>query len=151
MLLRDLPVSKMKHKTKDVFHFEYNSFTTETAVFPIDGVILKDPYERIVIPIIVAHKKKKIHTVCLADTGSPYTYMSAETLRALELDVDGLNLVVHGLPMTVFRSVNSFEDINLCGQSFFEMHKLEFSVNYRTRKAVVKKTAELTVSELEEL
>eukprot|EP01039_Chlorochromonas_danica_P013880 gene13880-16130_t len=123
VLLRDLPVSKMKHKTKSVFHFEYNSFTTETAAFPIDGVILKDPYERIVIPIIVAHKKQKLHTACLADTGSPYTYMSAETLRALKLEVSAddneFDLNVHGLPMTEFRSVNSFEDITLCGQSFF--------------------------------
>lgn len=118
-------------------------------------MILKGTYERIVIPIIVAHKKKKIQTVCLVDTGSPYTYISAETLRALKLEVPSddheFTLNMHGLPMTVFRSVNSFEDINLCGQSFFAEHKLDFSINYRTRKAIIKKTEELTEAELEEL
>jgi hypothetical protein len=81
--------------------------------------------------------------------------MSAETLRELNLEVpagdDEFNLNVHGLPVTVYRSVNSFADINICGQSFFSEHKLQLTVNYRSRKAVVVKTADLTEEELEEL
>ena len=154
VLLRDLPLQKMMLKTKTVFGFEYNSVTKETASFPIEGVILKGIYERIVFPIIVAHKKNKVHTSCLVDTGSPYTYLSDATLRELKLEVfgdDEFNLNVHGLPVTVYRSVNSFSDINLCGQSFFAEHKLELNVNYRTRKTFARKTADLTDSELEEL
>lgn len=154
VLLPDLPIEELKLKTKYVFGFEYNSKTTEIAAFPIKGVILKGTYERIVMPIIISHKKKKIQSVCVADTGAPYTYLSDETLRTLNLEIaedNGFNLNVHGSPVTIWRSVNHFKDINLCGQSFFAENKLEFVINYRTRKAVARETEKLTQEELDEL
>ena len=153
LLLLDLPLAKMKMKTKAAFGFIYNSKFTENAVFPIDGVILKETYERVIIPITVMHKKRKIRTTCVVDCGSPWTFMSENTLADLGIEVlsDDFNLVVHGTPVTVYRSVNHFNDINICGQSFFSEHKAELMINYRTRKVTVKKTNELTEQELEEL
>jgi hypothetical protein len=155
VLLLDLPVATMRLKTLHVFGYTYNSPTTIPANFPIHGVILKDSHERIVFPLVVSYKKKKIQTSCLADTGSPYTYLSDETFRALGLEIkdndNGFNLNIHGAPVTTYRSVNHFSDINMCGQSFFAEHKLLLTVNYRTRKAFAEKTADLTDAELQEL
>ena len=153
VLLIDLPLALMKMKTKEVFGFIYNSKSIESAVFPIDGVILKETFERVIMPITVMHKKRKIQTTCVVDSGSPWTFLSEHTLADMGIEAvsDGFNLVVHGAPVTVFRSVNNFHDINICGQSFFSEHKAELVINYRTRKMTVKKTNELTEQELEEL
>jgi hypothetical protein len=80
--------------------------------------------------------------------------LSDETLRSLNLDItedNGFNLNIHGLPITVWRSVNHFKDVNICGQSFFAENKLKFDINYRERKAVVSETEKLTQEELDEL
>lgn len=137
----DLPLAMMKMKIKEVFKFVNNSKSTDHAVFPIDGVILKEPFERVVIPITVMHKKRKIKTTCVVDCVSPWTFLSQNTLADIGIEVvsDGFNLVVHGAPVTVYSSVNNFRDLNICGQSFFSEHQAELTINYRTRKAIVKK------------
>ena len=48
---------------------------------------MKGTDERIVMPIIIFHKKKKIKAVCVVDTGAPFTYFSDETLRSLDLEI----------------------------------------------------------------
>jgi hypothetical protein len=148
-------IDKMKAKTKEVFGFDYNSFVDSAGSFPIHGIIVKDSKERLIFPFVVLYKKKHIRTACVLDTGSPWTFLSAETFRDLGIyDVPvegGLNLALQGLPITVYLSVNHFSDINLCGQSFFDEHKLQLHVNYRLRKLIIDETDELTLEELQEL
>lgn len=78
------------------------------------------------------------------DTGSPWTFMTKETFTALGIDVASkdsyFNINVHGTPLTVYPSVNHFEDINVCGQSFFVEHVLKVEVDYNKRKVVMVQT-----------
>jgi hypothetical protein len=48
--------------------------------FPIHGIIAKYSEVRLIFPIVVSNKKKRIRTTCVLDTGS---YLSAETFRDL--------------------------------------------------------------------
>eukprot|EP01033_Poteriospumella_lacustris_P007221 gene7221-gene7946 len=138
ILLRDLTLSKMKAKSLEVFGFELNSRIfrplSEVPSFPIHGIILSDTYERIIIPVLVTYKRVTIQTTCLMDTGSPWTFMTKETLTALGIDVVSkdsyFDINVHGTPLTVYPSVNHFEDTNVCGQSFFTKHMLIVEIDY---------------------
>ncbi len=153
VLLMDFPLATMKMIAKEVFGFIYNSKSVELEKFPIEGVILKKPFERVIIPITLMHKKRKIQTTCVVDTSSPWTFVSEYTLADMGIDSvsGGFDLIVHGALVTVHRSVNHFHDLNICGQSFFSEHKAELVINYHTRKATVKETTKLTQEELEEL
>lgn len=154
ILLMDLPVTKLKIKTKEVFQFEYNSpYSGGVGTFPINGVILEETKKRLVIPIVVKYKKKAIRTTCVLDTGSPWTHFSQETFDAIGIShVEGYaQIAVHGLPIPVYMSVNHFADINLCGQSFFGDNLLKLIVDYRKRKVTIEKTPDLTEEEIEEL
>jgi len=153
ILLMDLPAQKMKMKTKEVFQFVYNSdFSEEVGSFPIHGVILEDT-RRLVIPVVLKYKKKSIRTTCVLDTGSPWTFISRETFRAIGImDVNEYaQIAVHGLPIPVYESTNHFADINLCGQSFLGDNLLKLTVDFRRRKVMVEETTKLSKSEIEEL
>jgi hypothetical protein len=154
ILLMDLPVAKLKIKTKEVFQFQYNSpYSDGIGTFPINGVILEDTRKRLIIPIVVKYKKKAIRTTCVLDTGSPWTHFSQETFDAIGIShVEGYaQIAVHGLPIPVYISVNHFADINICGQSFLGDNSLKLIVDYRKRKVTIEKTPDLTEQEIEEL
>lgn len=154
ILLMDLPAERMKQRTKEAFGFAYNSETTGAGTFPIEGDILEADTLRVVIPIVVRHKKRAIQTTCLVDTTSPWTFMSRETLQAIGIvdAVEPVNIAVQGFPLPVHISANHFAGINICGQSFFRTHHLILSVNYVTLKvSVVKREEMLTVEEVDEL
>ncbi len=154
ILLMDLPVGKLKIKTKEIFQFQYNSlYSGGIGTFPIHGVIIEDTKKRLIIPIVVKYKKKTIQTTCVLDTGSPWTHFSQETFDAVGIShVESYaQIAVHGLPIPVYLSVNHFADINLCGQSFLGDNLLKLTVDYRKRKVVVERTPDLTEKEIEEL
>lgn len=154
ILLVDLPVTKLKIKTKEVFQFEYNSpYTRGIGTFPIHGVILEDTKKKLIIPIVIKYKKKAIQTTCVLETGSPWTHFSQETFEAIGIShVESYaQIAVHGLLIPVYLSVNHFADINLCGQSFLGDNLLRLTVDYRKRKVAVERTPDLTEDEIEEI
>ena len=133
------------------FGFEYNSPMSEITKFPINGIVFVQNY-RSVAEIIVKYGKKAIKTLFIVDTGSPYVYISEETLLAVDiLDSYEANLIVHGEVTGVFRSINHCSGLNVLGASFFVENKLVLNINYGIRKLNISHCASLTDSEQEEL
>lgn len=153
LLLMDLPVKKLKMRTKEIFEFDYNSAHSGIGAFPIHGVILEDTKLRLIIPIVATYKKNAIKTTCVLDTGSLWNFFSAETFQTLGLDHVSVSaqISLQGLPLPVYRSANHFVDINVCGQSFLSAHLLRLVADYRKRKVILEKTSDLTPQDIEDL
>ena len=151
IMLLDLNTSKVSQIAFKDFGFYYNSPTTVQAQYPIQGIIIQ-PNGRALVEIIVMHKKTSIRTVAIVDTSCPYTYFAGDTLRALNIvDTDHANLIVHGQPITVYKSFNHFSDVNVLGSSFFVENKVEIKLNYFTVKLYITKHSGLSIEELQEL
>lgn len=153
IFLMDLPIQKLKTRMKEMFNFEYNSAYDGIGTFPINGVILEDTKLRLVIPIVARYKNSAVQTSCVLDIGSAWTFFSQETFHAMGIkDVTvSAQIAVHGLPIPIYVSTNHFVDINVCGQSFLSMHLLTLIADYKKRKVVLEKPADLTLEEIDEL
>ena len=151
VMLTDLNATKIADIAWSAFGFKYNSLVNEVAKLPIKGVVLVQNY-RSVAEIIVKYKRKIIKTLAIVDTGSPFVYLSEETLKALGIvDSFEANLIVHGEITGVYRSTNHFSGLNVLGASFLVENKLVLNLNYGTRKLSISRYESLTALEQEEL
>lgn len=151
VMLTDLNATKIADIAWSVFGFKYNSLVNEVAKFPIKGVVLVQNY-RSIAEIIVKYKRKIIKTLVIVDTGSPFVYLSDDTLKALGIvDSFEANLIFHGEITGVYRSSNHFSGLNVLGASFFVENKLVLNLNYGTRKLNISRCESLTEVEQEEL
>lgn len=87
---------------------------------------------------LTAKKRGSARNVCcLYDTGSPYTYLSAETLALLgytECIPAQAEVTIHGVSLPVHVSHAHFQDINLLGQNFLEKIRANVSISYYGRR-----------------
>ena len=151
VILTDLNATKIADIAWSAFGFKYNSLVNEVATLPIKGVVLVQNY-RSVAEIIVKYKRKIIKTLVIVDTGSPFVYLSEDTLKAVGIVASfEANLIVHGEITGVYRSTNHFSGLNVLGASFLVENKLVLNVNYGSRKLSISRCESLTALEQEEL
>lgn len=144
ILLRDITPNFLRSKSLKVFGFNYNADAVGKLKYPIEGVFLGNG-NRIIIPMQIKFKRRVVNSLCLFDTGSPYTYLTDETLRAVgivDATDDQFNLWINQGVVLIYRSTNHFAEINLCGQSMFAALHYNVSINYFTRKATISRSNE---------
>ena len=133
VLLSDLNHNSMEMIAKEVFHFKLHSETNETPTYPIQGILFGD-YSRVIFPIIVQHKKKKIKTLVLYDSGCPFIYFSQIMYNSLGIDtiLPSSNLYIHSSEKAITSHLSSkhFTDINVIGQHFLETAGLSVSIHF---------------------
>ena len=153
VMLTDLDYAKISDISRIDLGFEHNSLTSSRATFPIVGIVAVAPtYGRTVGGVILKYKKKSIQSFVVFDTGAPAVYLCNRTFRALGIDhADHANVIVHGQPIAVLRSTGHFKEVNVIGASYFLENKLEFNINYRSRKLNIDIAPTLTEEQEDEL
>ena len=149
----DLDYAKISDISRVDLGFEHDSLTSSRPSFPIEGIVAVAPiYGRIVGGVVLKYKKKSIQSVFVFDIGAPAVYFCDRTFRALGINhTDHANVIVHGQPIGVLRSTGHFKEVNIIGASYFLENKLEFNVNYRTRKVNIDIAPTLTEEQEDEL
>jgi len=155
VMLTELDYSKISDISRVDLGFEHNSLTSIRPNFPIVGIVAVAPitYGRTVGWVILKYKKKSIKSFVVFDTGAPAVYLCDRTFRALGIidHADHANVIVHGQPAGVLRSTGHFREVNVIGASYFLENKLEFNINYRSRKVNIGIAASLTEEQEDEL
>lgn len=153
VMLTDLEYSKISNISLVDLGFEHNSLTTSQPTFPIQGIVAASPtYGLTVGGVILQHKKKRIQSFVVFDTGAPAVYLCERTFRALGIDhANRANIFVHGHLIAVFRSSGHFRDVNVIGASYFLENKLLLLSNYQSRKVAIQVAPIMTEQEKQEL
>ena len=154
VVLADLDYSKISDISRVEFGFDHDSFTSTRPTFPIVGIVAASPtyYGRAVGGVILKYKMKSIQSFVVFDTGAPAVYLCDRTFRALGIDhADHANVIIHGQPIGVLRSTGHFREVNVIGASYFLENKLEFNINYRSRKVNIDIAPTLTEEQEDEL
>jgi hypothetical protein len=102
------------------------------ATFPVQG-LLYGPSHRIIVPIVVQKRLDRVLVLFVLDTGSPNTYLRADTLSALghqESIPESTQVSIHGMAMTVFPSHAHFSNVDLLGADFLRAIYADLRVNY---------------------
>jgi hypothetical protein len=153
VMLTDLDYARISNISRVDLGFEHNAITSSRPTYPIVGIVAVAPtYGRTVGGVILKYKKKSIRSFFVFDTGAPAVYLCDRTLHALGIDhADHANIIVHGQPTGVLRSTGHFREVNVIGASYFLENKLEFIINYRSRKVNIDVAPSLTEEEEDEL
>jgi hypothetical protein len=118
--------------------FKYNLPDKIKPDYPISGKIVDDHgTNRVFIPIVIQFHDISLHSLCLLDDNSLFSYLSTDTLQALGIgneSTDGFNLRIHGKSLNVFRSKNHFKQFNICGKEFIATNRLEI---YKDTKRMI--------------
>ena len=64
---------------------------------------------------------------------------------------DHVNVIVYAQSTGILRSTGHFREVNVIGASYFLENKLEFIINYRSRKVNIDVAPSLTEEEEDEL
>jgi len=100
--------------------------------FPISGIMFGEGC-RIFVPLVVTKRSTSVHVIFLYDTGSPSTYLRADTLRSLgfmENTPSATNVNINGTAVNVHCARGHFENVDLLGQDFMRAARLNVSLNY---------------------
>ena len=103
------------------------------GTFPVSGTFYGD-YLRIFVPLTVTKRRTCRWVLFLLDTGSPYTFLRADTFDALgftESVPKSAQVSINGVNMSVSPSHGHFENINLLGQNFLKAANLDLAVSYK--------------------
>jgi hypothetical protein len=110
------------------------SVASVSPTFPVRGILFGLSH-RMFVPLIVSKREKAINVNFLFDTGSPNTYLRAETLACLgmfrqENIPSETNVLIHGTSTTVYLSSNHFENVDLLGQDYFAKIRGLVTIDY---------------------
>eukprot|EP01035_Chromulina_nebulosa_P041531 gene41531-56184_t len=153
VMLTDLDYAKISDISLVDLRFEHNSLTSSRPTFPISGIVAVAPsYGRTVGGVILKYKKKSIQSFVVFDSGAPTVYLCDRTFLALGINhADHANVIVHGHPTGVLRSTGHFREVNVIGATYFLENKLQFNINYRSRKVSIDIAPTLTEEQEDEL
>jgi len=117
------------------------SETSSVAQPTLNGTIFGD-YSRVLVNAVLSAKGRSINATMLVDTGSPYTFLTDETFKALQIDLhdqpgDQAFVLVNGQRTKTHLSKAHFEEVNVLGTNFLDF--CEVSISYP------KKTAKITI------
>ncbi len=96
------------------------SIPTSVPSFPAHGIIYGSCH-RLFISLVVKKRSISLNVNFLYDTGSPYTYLRAETLKALgftENVPEDADVLIHGCATTVYPSTKHFAEVDILGQEY---------------------------------
>jgi hypothetical protein len=103
----------------------------------LNGITFGD-YSRVLVKAVLSAKGKSLNAIMLVDTGSPYTFLTRETFRALQINLedqpdDQAFVLVNGQRIKAHLSKNHFEDVNVLGTNFLDF--CEVSIDYPKKRA----------------
>lgn len=103
----------------------------------LNGITYGD-YSRVLVKAVLSAKGKSLNAFVLVDTGSPYTFLTRETFRALQIDLedqpdDQAFVLINGQRIKAHLSKNHFEDVNVLGANFLDF--CEVSIDYPKKRA----------------
>ena len=106
----------------------------------LNGVTFGD-YSRVLVKAVLTAKGKSLNAIMLVDTGSPYTFLTGETFKALQVNLedqpeDQAFVLVNGQRTKAHLSKAHFEDVNVLGTNFLDF--CEVTINYPKKKALIK-------------
>lgn len=132
ILLNDV-TENLFHSVETELGVQNGTESTEPIQYPVQGLIM-GAYGRMWIPFIVCKRNKRVNTIFLYDTGSPYTHITKsilETLGYVDNIPDNIVVNLHGININVYLSKNHFEHINLLGQDFMKLMGIDVSISYK--------------------
>ena len=105
----------------------------------LHGVTFGD-YSRVLVKAVLTAKGKSLNAVMLVDTGSPYTFLTNETFKALRVDLedqpeDQAFVLINGQRTKAHLSKAHFQDVNVLGTNFLDF--CELTINYPKKKALI--------------
>jgi hypothetical protein len=105
----------------------------------LNGVTFGD-YSRVLVKAVLTAKGKSLNAIMLVDTGSPYTFLTGETFKALQVNLedqpeDQAFVLVNGQRTKAHLSKAHFEDVNVLGTNFLEF--CEVTISYPKKKALI--------------
>lgn len=99
------------------------------------------PYDRVLVMARLSKKKKQcINAIMLVDTGSPFTFLTEETFKAIGINIqdqpgDHCDIQINGERTTVSVSTAHFQDVNVLGSNFLRM--CEVFLDYPQQKVQI--------------
>ncbi|KAG0131906.1 hypothetical protein HOY82DRAFT_453268, partial [Tuber indicum] len=134
VLISDIGASQLKHEIADVAGIPYHSPATEqeaNTVVQVGDCFIYGPNLRTMFPAVVSNRSGKAFWVFfLVDTGSPKTYLSAQTsdlfgFPAIREDTP-VHIRIAGRQHRAFRApqCSHFVDINILGADFIDAHEV---------------------------
>ena len=78
--IRTLELDGCKH------HSEFEKYNQSSAPSVLTGVTYGD-YQRVLVKAVIVYRKA-LNVIMIVDTGSPYTFLTEETLKALGVQVE---------------------------------------------------------------
>ena len=108
------------------------SSVCDPPVFPIKGIMYGQNV-RVFVPLVVKVRQTSINVNFLFDTGSPVSYLRAETLENLGFRESVPSEVVaniHGFSAPVHLSHGHFENVNVLGQDYLRRVGIIATLDY---------------------
>lgn len=132
--IRELEIDGVKHLS------EVTSGDGISQDSVLNGVTFGD-YSRVLVKAVLTAKGKSLNAIMLVDTGSPYTFLTGETFKALQVNMedqpeDQALVLVNGQRTKAHLSKAHFEDVNVLGTNFLDF--CEITINYPKKKALIK-------------
>jgi predicted aspartyl protease len=99
------------------------------------------PYNRVLVMACLSKKKKQfVNAIMLVDTGSPFTFLTEETFKAIGINIhdqpgDHCDIQINGERTTVSISTAHFQDVNVLGSNFLRM--CEVFLDYPQQKVQI--------------
>lgn len=137
ILLSDISQDDLALVAREVFGFELNSKTTDQPKYPVQGVLYGE-HNRVIFPVIIQHRNRKIKTLMIYDSGCPFVFLESRIYNELGIDVilPSTNIGVHGEKLLkTHLSTNHFKEFNLMGQAFLVSEGLAVNIHGRAMKA----------------
>ena len=108
------------------------------VAYTLKGIIFG--YHSRVLVMALLSKKKSTNAIMRVDTGSPYTFLTEETFKAMGINVEDLpddecDILINGQRTTVYRSKAHFQDMNILGANFLRM--CEVFLDYPNKKVQI--------------
>jgi hypothetical protein len=108
--------------------------------YTLKGIIFG--YHSRVLVMALLSKKKSTNAIVRVDTGSPYTFLTEETFKAIGINIEDLSdddecdILINGQRTTVHRSKAHFQDDrNILGANFLRM--CEVFLDYPNKKVQI--------------
>jgi hypothetical protein len=123
-------------------HLSEAQTSIEQVSVSLNGVTYGD-YSRVLVRAVLSAKQKSVNAIMLVDTGSPYTFLTDETFKALGINLEeqpsdqAFIVLVNAQRTKAHLSKAHFEEVNVLGTNFLDFCELQ--VNYP------KKTARITI------
>ncbi len=135
VLLTDIKDSDIMLIGEELEHANLSD-AVDDASFPVDGTFYGD-YLRVFVALTVRKKTNKSDNckwvLFLLDTGSPFTFLTHDTLRHLGFteSIPGVTQVlINGESLAVSPSHGHFHNVNLLGQNFMRAARLNVRLDY---------------------